>query len=193
MRHRNLTLSHEFKHIAKYPKFLILFVTFLIAYLLFYGRTYEPLSNLLLETGLVGAFVAGMFFSYGFTAAPATAILLMLGKQQHILAAGLIGGLGALCGDLIIFKFIRFSLANEIKRLSKEKFARYMNRKTPSLLKAYLLPIVAGFIIASPLPDEIGVSMLASSRAISIELFSIISYVLNAGGIIIILAIGSSI
>ncbi|MDP3765383.1 MAG: hypothetical protein Q8R04_02625, partial [Nanoarchaeota archaeon] len=141
--------------------------------------------------GYFGTFLAGMLFTYGFTAAPATAILLILAKEQNIILAGLIGGFGALIGDLIIFRFIRDSFADEFKKLSKEKFVQNINNKTPSLLKKYFAPVIAGFIIASPLPDVLGVSLLAASRTISMRMFSVISYLLNTAGIFIILGIGS--
>ena len=94
-------------------------------------------------------------------------------------------------GDLIIFNFVRYSLDDEIKKLSKEKIVSYINHKTPNLFKKYLIPVIAGFIIASPLPDEIGVSLLAASMTISTKIFSIISYVLNTAGIFVILIIGN--
>lgn len=179
------------KYAGKYPKFLLLFLTFLLAYLIFDGRAYPPLNDFLLSTGYFGTFLAGIMFAYGFTAAPATAVLLILGKGQNILLAGLIAGFGALVSDLLIFRFVEHSMSDEIRKLSKEKISLYINRKTPSILKKYLIPVVAGFIIASPLPDEIGVSLLAASRTISLKIFLVISYLLNTIGIFSIFYIGS--
>ncbi|MDP3766278.1 MAG: hypothetical protein Q8R04_07230 [Nanoarchaeota archaeon] len=179
-------------YMSKYPKFLLLFITFLIAYLLFSGRTNPKFHVLILSLGFFGTFLTGILFTYGFTAAPATAIFLILAKEQNILLAGLIGGLGALLGDLFIFNFIRYSFKDEVRRLSREKLVMYINNKNPSLFKRYLLPVVAGFIIASPLPDEIGVTMLAASKSISAKVFSVISYVLNTAGIFAVLMIGSA-
>ena len=179
--------------LIKYPKFLLLFITFLIAYLLFYERTNTPFHNFIISWGYAGTFIAGILFAYGFTAAPATAILLILAKEQNIFLAGFIGGFGALIGDLIIFNFVRYSLDDEIKKLSKEKIISYISHKTPNSIKRYLIPVIAGFIIASPLPDEIGVSLLAASKTISIKIFSVISYLLNTAGIFVILAIGNMI
>lgn len=104
----------------------------------------------------------------------------------------MIGGLGALLGDLFIFNFIRHSFNDEVKKLYREKLIIYASHKTPGFLKRYLLPVAAGFIIASPLPDEIGVTMLAALKSISVKVFSVISYVLNTAGIFAILAIGSA-
>src|SRR3989344_2375736 len=122
-------------YMEKYPKFLLLFITIIIAYILFYGKTYPPLQNFLSSAGYLGTFISGIFFVYGFTAAPATVVLLMLAKGQNIFLAGLIGGLGALIGDLIIFKFMRVSFSNEVGMMFHEKFVQKINNKIPHLFK----------------------------------------------------------
>lgn len=180
-------------YMSKYPKFLLLFITFIIAYLLFSGRSHEPFQNFIVGLGYAGTFVTGILFVYGFTAAPATAIFLILAQHQNIYLASLIGGVGALVGDLFIFSFIRQSFADEIRRLSREKIVAYFHHNIPGFLKKYMLPVVAGFIIASPLPDEIGVTMLAASKVISTKIFAIVSYLLNTAGIMAIYFIGNAI
>lgn len=179
--------------LIKYPKLLLLFITFLIAYLLFYERAYPPFHDFIISIGYAGTFIAGISFAYGFTAAPATAILLLISKEQNLIAAGLIGGLGALVADLFIFSFIRISFADEIERISNEKIIKTFNSHLPSHIKRYLLPVFAGLIIASPLPDEIGVTMLAASKIISTKIFTIVSYILNTAGIFTILYVGKMI
>lgn len=175
----------------KYPKLFLLLFAFILAYIIFKERNFLPFRNLLSSIGYLGTFLSGMLFAYGFTAAPATAVLLILSKEQNIFLAGFVGGLGALISDLIIFRIIRYSFADELKKISKEKIVLYFNNKVPNLLKKYLIPVLACFIIASPLPDEIGVSLLAISKTISTKLFSFISYLLNTIGILIILIIGN--
>lgn len=192
MHHQNSTLKIASSYVNKYPKFLLLFITSLIAYLLFNGRTNPKFHVFIVSLGFLGTFLTGILFTYGFTAAPATAIFLILAKEQNILLAGLIGGLGALLGDLFIFNFIRYSFNDEVRKIYREKLVMYINHKTPSLIKRYLLPAVAGFIIASPLPDEIGVTMMAASKSISAKVFSVICYALNTAGIFVILVVGSA-
>lgn len=177
----------------KYPKFLLLLLTFIIAYLLFYNRTYQPFHDFVASLSYLGTFISGALFVYGFTAAPATALLLILAKEQNIFLAGLIGGFGALIGDLIIFSTIRHSFADEIEKLFEEEIVRYIHSKTPALIKKYLVPAAACFIIASPLPDEIGIALFAASKNISLRAFSVFSYILNTIGIFVILYIGTTI
>ena len=178
-------------YMHKYPKLLLLLITFIAAYLLFYSRNYTPFNDFILSLGYSGTFVAGMLFTYGFTAAPATAIFLILAQHQNIYLASLIGGIGALIGDLLIFSFIRHSFADEFRKLSREKIIMQFNGRMPDRIKKYFLPVVAGFVIASPLPDEIGIMLLAASKAISTKIFGVISYVLNTAGIFVIYFIGS--
>lgn len=191
MRFSNHPVTFARMYLSKYPKFLLLFITFMFAYLLFSSRDYGPFQNFIVGLGYSGTFAAGVLFTYGFTSAPATAIFLILAQHQNIYLASIIGGLGALIGDLLIFSFIRQSFADEIRKLSKEKVVRYFNGKLPNTIKGYFLPAVAGFIIASPLPDEVGVTMLAASKIISTKVFSIISYSLNTAGIFLIYYLGS--
>lgn len=174
----------------KYPKLLLLLLTFVAAYFLFKGREFPAFYNALLSLGYLGTFLSGVFFTYGFTAAPATAILLVLAKGQNVVVSGIIAGLGALLGDLIIFSFIRSSFSEEFRKLSKERIIRYTADGVPGVFKKYLVPVIAGFIIASPLPDEIGVSLLAASGRISMRAFSAVSFLLNTSGIFVILGIG---
>lgn len=175
----------------KYPKLLLLALTFVAAYFIFRGQDKLVFLDALRSLGYIGTFLAGAFFSYGFTAAPATAILLILGSEQNIIAATLVGGLGALAGDLLIFLFIKVSFADEIKNLSKEHLVTFVGNVFPVCLKKYAILVFAGFIIASPLPDEIGVTLLAATRTVSFRTFSFLSYVLNSLGLFFILTLGN--
>ena len=177
----------------KYPKLLFLIFTFIVAYLIFTGRDFSPFHNFLLSLGYFGTFLAGVFLLTVLQQPPATAMLLILSNEQNIFFAGSIAGFGALVGDLIIFKLIRYSFADEIKKISQEKAINYLNNKTPTLFKKYFVPILADFMIASPLPDEIGVSLLTTSQSISTKFFFVLAYTLNTAGIFVILLIGSTI
>ena len=180
-------MKKEFK--IRYPKLLLLVFTFIIAYLIFYERDYQPYHNFLVSLGYFGIFFVGIMYSYSFTAAPATAIFLILGSDYNIFLAAAIGGLGALIGDLFLFSFIRHSLHDEISNLLKNRVFSYFIKKTPGFFKKYLFGIIAALIIASPLPDELGIILFSLSKSVSFRTFSIISFLLNSTGIFIILAI----
>ncbi|HEX7032709.1 MAG TPA: hypothetical protein VF172_06900 [Nitrososphaera sp.] len=178
----------------KYPKLLLLVSTFIIAVVFFSeARTYPPLNEFLVSLGYPGTFIAGMLYAYGFTSAPATAILLILAAEQDILLAGLVGGLGALVSDLIIYLFVRNTFADEIEklRLRSAFFRQDDNKSGRNILKKYLLIAVGGFLIATPLPSEIGITLLASVKNLSTRRFLIVAYFLHTAGIFAILLTGS--
>ncbi len=179
----------------KYPKLVILISTIILAYALFMGRNFEPMHAVFVSAGYLGVFAAGCLYAYGFTAAPAAAILLILAEGKNILFAAFIGGAGALLGDLAIFFLIKQLFSDEIKKLHREKLIRFLEREEKLLLgklHKYFVVSFAGFLIASPLPTEIGVTMLASIKHVSILKFASIAYTLHFLGILVILAIGSS-
>ena len=173
-----------------YPRCILLALTFLAATLLYGGREILLLHEAVVGAGYVGVFATGMLYSYGFTAAPATAILLIAADGVNPVAASLIGGVGGLISDLVIFRFLRTSLSSEIKRLARERPIRRLRKAIPKYMRKPLIPILAGLIIASPLPDEIGVFLLAST-GISLRLFSLEDYLLSTVGIFLILAAGT--
>lgn len=179
----------------KYPKFIVLIIIILTTFFLFRNQQIFSFSAYLIPLGYFGSLIAGIFYSYGFTAAPATAILLILAKTQNIFLAAILGGLGSLFTDLVIFKFIRSSFSDEIEKLSKEKFILFIGNNILrwKWLKKALLPVLGAVIIASPLPDEIGVSLFAVSKQIPDKLFALISFLLNTTGIFVVLLIGTAI
>ncbi len=177
----------------KYPKLALLALIFLTSYLVMTADLFRPARSWIVDLGYAGILVAGILYSYGLTAAPATAALLILSKSQGLVFAALLGGIGAAFGDFAIFKVIRLSFMDEINELKGEKFVAALNSAIPKPIGKYVLPVVAGFIILSPFPDEIGVSLLASSEKISGAHLVVISYVLNTLGIFLILALGQTV
>lgn len=181
----------------RYPKFLLLLLVYIVTVALFYNEKIQlSFHDFLLSFGYFGIFLGGIFYSYGFTAAPATAILLTLAKQYNFIYAGIVGGIGALISDIIIFLFIRYSFIDEIKKLKKEKIVIFISKKIKKLLGSfhrYLLPMTAAFLIASPLPTEVGVALLATMKGITVRKFLLIAYLLHTLGIFIILLIGNNI
>lgn len=137
--------------------------------------------------------MAGFLYAYAFTAAPAAAILLILAKEQNLFFAEFVAGFGALLGDLIIFHFLRHGFSDEVQKLSQEKVVKSAQKIVPGPIQKHLLASLAGFLIASPLPTEIGVTLLASTKNVTPRKFSIIAYILHTTAIFTILLVGSTI
>ncbi len=133
----------------------------------------------------IGSFIAGIFFTSAFTTAPATAAFVELSAFNSIFAMAALGGLGALFGDLIIFRFVKNRFSADIKYLLalrwKQRISFIFRRRLFRWVSAFL----GALIIASPLPDEIGIALLGLSK-IKNRNFIIVSYILNTLGILII-------
>jgi hypothetical protein len=175
----------------KYPKFTLLVLTFLAAYIVLASNDLVFIREIIAGSGLLGAFIAGSMFTYGFTSAPATAAFLIMSKSHNLVITALIGGIGSLFGDMVIFKLIRGSFSDEVKKLAHEKIIKEANHAMPKKIKRYFTPVLAGLIIASPFPDEVGVCMMASDKWISQKKFAAISYIFNTIGILALLYVGS--
>ncbi|MDE2001683.1 MAG: hypothetical protein KGI60_03935 [Patescibacteria group bacterium] len=167
----------------RYPKFTLLLLTLIIGYGIFRGQNFQPFRSFLASDSYLNAFLAGLFFVYSFTAGPATATLVLLGERHSILVTGLVAGAGALAGDLLIFKFIRFSFRDEIDRLSRTRPLMAVHRAIPDAIRGAVMLVIGLVFIASPLPDEIGVALVASYLSIETRTFAVLSYVLNTAGI----------
>jgi hypothetical protein len=190
------TLSQKWKDFIaplKYPKFIFFILTFIAVYFIVESLHFEWLQDFLTPLGYFGTFIAGMLYVYEFTAAPAIVIFLALAPEQNIVLAALVGGMGALLNDMLIFLFIRSSFNDEIKKLSNEKIVAWLGGFLHPWVKKSILPILGAIIIASPLPDSLGVSLLAISGHITHKAFTTLSYLLNTTGIFIILLLGKSI
>ena len=138
--------------------------------------------------GYIGAFIAGMFFVSTFTVATSALILFILAETLSPLEIGLIAGLGAVVGDVFIFRLVKDNLTNEIeniynhmdrkKHLKKLFHSKYFN---------WMLPVLGSIIIASPLPDELGVSLMGIAKMNTLK-FILLSYALNSIGIFLVVS-----
>jgi len=175
-----------------YPKLLLFVIAILIAYFIFKNNLIFNFISGLENLSYLGIFINGILIAFGFTAPIAIALFLVF-QPQNIFIAALIGGLGALTGDLFIFKFVKISFQDEFNRLKNTKtlklFSNVIDRNLNKKIKFYLLFLFAGFLIASPLPDEAGVTLLAGLTKIKSYVLAITSFILHTIVIYLILNI----
>lgn len=175
----------------KYPKISILIGCVILAYYIFSLAPVKTFVSTLGFAGYLGVFIAGLLFSFGFTTPFAIGALVVMNPTNPLLYA-IIGGLGAMISDLTIFKIVKVSFLNEFKALMKTKTAIRLSYVSPTFnkkVKHYLLYAFAGIIIASPLPDELGVTMLAGLSHIKAFPLAVISFIFNTLGILLMLLI----
>jgi uncharacterized membrane protein YdjX (TVP38/TMEM64 family) len=136
----------------------------------------------------VGAFIAGVLFVSTFTVATGAIILLVLAEKLSALEIGIIAGMGAVFGDYVIFRFIKDNLAEEVKDIYNHIDGNHhVQRLFHTKYFSWTLPVIGAIIIATPFPDEIGVSLMGISKMKTYQ-FLIISFILNAIGIFLIVS-----
>ncbi|MDO8443631.1 MAG: hypothetical protein Q7S78_01410 [Candidatus Azambacteria bacterium] len=164
----------------------IIFLSILIAFILVKTKILTNILTSTKELELIGSFIAGMFFTSVFTTAPAMATLGEIARANSIALTALFGGMGAVVGDLIIFRFVRDRLSEHLMELIKHEGA---GKRFKALFKLrsfrWFTALVGGLIIASPLPDELGISLLGCEK-MKTSRFIPLSFAFNTLGIFLI-------
>lgn len=138
--------------------------------------------------GYLGAFIAGILFVSTFTVATSALILLTLAETLSPIEIGLVAGLGAVIGDITIFRLIKDNLLGEIEDIYNHiDHKKHIQKIFHSKYFSWTLPVIGAAIIASPLPDELGISLISVSK-MSTSKFLLISYILNSIGIFLIVS-----
>ncbi len=173
------------KHLKsfRYKNLTLLGISLIIAGILYENESFHTFLLHLGGWGYVGAFFAGILFVSTFTAATGILILLVLAEQLSAIELGIIAGLGAVVGDLIIFRFIKDDLISEVEPIYEQFGGGHVTKLLHSRYFSWTLPVIGAVLIASPLPDEIGISLLGLSKMKTYQ-FIVLSFGLNAVGII---------
>jgi hypothetical protein len=172
----------------KYKNLTFLFVSILVAFFLFRNEAFHQYFLNLGALEYLGAFLSGFFFVSTFTIAPASILLFILAESLPIIPVALIAGIGAMAGDLTIFQFFKNDETDkEIIMLFKEMGGKSILHLLNSKHLRWTWPFIGALIIISPLPDEIGVSLMGISK-LPTWYFLVLSYVLNTIGIFLLLS-----
>lgn len=164
----------------------IVFLSVVIAVILVKSRIIADILVSSVQFELLGSFIAGMFFTSIFTTAPATVTLGEIARENSPYLVAALGGLGAVVGDLVIFRFVRDRFGEHLKDIIKQNGGSKRLKKLMRLKYfKWFSFFVGGLIIASPFPDELGVALMGFSK-MKILPFMIMSFVLNSLGILII-------
>ncbi len=180
----------------KYPKLFLLILCIFLAYYIFSRPIVSDWMSQLNTLSYFGIFIGGLLIAFGFSA-PFGVGILITSQPESILLATLLAGAGAMISDMLIFKTIKFSFMNEFEELKKtktiKKIKKIIHHNKHILIQHYLLYVFAGIMIATPLPDEIGVSMLAGLTTVKPSRLAVISFILHTIAISLILYFSISI
>lgn len=135
------------------------------------------------EAQILGSFISGVFFTSAFTIAPASISLAEIAKNTSPFIVAFWGALGSVLGDMVIFLFVRDRFSEdliEVLRISKAKKVLHFFHKG---FFRWLSPLLGAIIIASPLPDELGIALLGIAH-LRVFTLAIISFVMSFIGIL---------
>ncbi len=141
------------------------------------------------QSSLLASFIAGIFFTSLLTISPASIVLAELGTRAAPLEVAFFGALGALVGDMLLFYFVKDKISQDIGELLKKGIQHYHLDMLHSKYARWVLPTLGAFIIASPLPDELGIMLLGAAKMKTRYLIPV-SFIMNFIGVLLVLAVG---
>lgn len=169
---------------------LMIFIGIVIAIFLSKTGVFDFIISNIISHYVLASFVAGVFFTSAFTIAPASVALVHIAEYAPLNWIAFWGALGAVCGDLILFFFIRDRFVEDIKKAIKPSTIRYFTRSFHFGFLKWLSPIIGALIIASPIPDEFGITLLGMSK-IRLSLLIPIAFAMNMLGIYLLILFGN--
>lgn len=126
--------------------------------------------------------LAGVLYTSFLTSPVAVAMLVVLAEVNNPIVTALLAGLGAILGDLVIIKLFR-DHSSDFKFFSRR--VEQVNIFLKKIHLDFIIPLAGAIIVASPLPDELGLIMLGVSN-LKYRQIAILTYILNTAGILLI-------
>ncbi len=166
----------------------ILFIgSIVLSIILYKYGFFEALVTATPNLRVLHTYLAGIFFTSVFTLTFSLSLFAELVETSPIKYLVPIGGLGAMTGDLIIFKAMSNKVIQKERDAVLEKVKRLPLKKIMhTRLFTIGAAIVGALIIASPFPDELGIGLMSLSN-LKLKHFLLISLIVNSIGIFLFL------
>jgi len=132
-----------------------------------------------------GSLIAGSLFPSVLTISLSVVAIGEISELVPPWQVAIIGGFGALSSDLVLLYLFKDHVAGDVRKIMKG--SKYEKLKAVFRMKIFrwLTPLVGALIIASPLPNELGLSILGIAQTRT-AVFIPISFTMNALGIFLI-------
>ncbi len=156
-----------------------------IAWYLIKSGLLHNLVVTVLPLRFMAEFLAGMFYTSFLTSPISMAMIVVLAENNNPIILALLAGMGAVVGDLVIIKFFKEKLSKDVSLITRELQLKKINNFLVKWKLEFITPLVGAIIIASPLPDELGLMMLGASNLKYYQIV-ILTYLLNTAGILLI-------
>jgi len=180
-------LRHRYAH-YRYKNTTLVVLSLLLLWYVVGAPIVRELIAKIAAQGPIGIIVTGLFFTSTFTAGPASYIFFHLARTISPLAVALYGGLGAVMGDVLLFRLLKDHIFEEWHPIFDQLSRSHVGKLFHTPFFAWLSPLVGAIIIASPLPDEFGISLLGIARLKTWQ-FVLISFAMNSLGVFFIVGL----
>lgn len=182
-----MTLQSFHHHYWRYRNLCLLLISIIAVYVFFKIPGVQSLLSHVGEWGYAGAIIAGIFYVITFTTVPALAILYEFSHSLNLVELSILGGIGSVIGDFLIFSFFRKKSVLDLENLTERFHTSPFYHILHSRYFLWLTPVLGAIIIASPLPDELGISLLSASKLKKWQ-FILLTFVLDSVGIWLIIS-----
>lgn len=171
----------------KYKGLTLIFISIFLTFFLSENNSLNQTILNVSTIPIIGSFIAGILYVSASTAPFGVFLLLGLSKTLPTVEIAIIAGLGGAVADFVLFRFFKGDLIGEItpiyNRLGGEHLTRLMHHK----YFRWSLPIIGAIIIASPFPDELGVTLMGISKIKTYQ-FVLLSLILDIGGVFLLVS-----
>lgn len=180
----------EYYHKWPYHNTMLLLVSLVVLWYFADSPLIKGIVQAMGSWGYAGAFLTGVFFVSVFTVAPALLVLYQLAEVLNPYEVAIFAGAGGVLGDYIIFYFLKDKVFEELTPIYHELGGSHLTKLFRTPYFAWLAPVVGAAIIASPLPDEVGISILGIAKLKNWQ-FLMLALALDTIGVLAIVLLAS--
>lgn len=160
-------------HQQKHCNYFMLFLGVGLAILLSQNKFFNEFILSFGQYSYISAIIAGAMFVCTFTIATGGLVILTLAKTINPLELVFFGMVGAVIFDMLIFKSIKDTVDQEIKEVFKNPQFNHFKKILHTKYFAWMEPLIGLMVFVSPLPDELGISLLGLSKLKTYQFFFI--------------------
>jgi hypothetical protein len=183
------------RFLFRYPNIIVFVLGLIFSLILYYTGGFAVFFDFLGSLKHFGLFFLGVCYSFSASAGFSSIAFIAIGNETNPLVVSFLGGVGAMVGDLLIFRFVKVGMMNELrfiaeKRLSQTDLVKIRNFFGSGLTRFFGM-FIGFLLIASPFPDELGVIILAFS-GMRARRSAPVFFFLNAIGIYLLALVGAA-
>ena len=183
-------MSRHFRH-RRHHNLLFLFGGLAFALILSRLPFFNTIVTEIEKFAYLGVVFSGFLFTSIFTVATGGLLLANFAKILDPFWLILCAVSGALLGDMIIFLFVKNKVSEDVTPVYEHFLAKnHLKKIVHTKYFSWTLPVIGALIIASPFPDELGISLMGLS-AMSLWEFLLISFLSHSFGIFVLVSAAS--